>query len=238
MASPVLPLSLLLLFAILSNTFADPVPLQDTCVADLSSGVTINGFVCKPSNKVTADDFFFDGLKNPGRITSPLGTAVTPAFVLSIPGLNTLGASQARVDFAPGGSNPPHIHPRATEMIYILEGELEVGFITTANVLITRTITLGETFVFPKGLVHFQINNGVKNAAMLVSFNSQLPGIQSIAFTLFTASPPVQTMCWLRRFKLGLRRLIILSRDLLRPPIMSFRDLLRSPDNVNWVTYF
>ncbi|KAF6146282.1 hypothetical protein GIB67_030297 [Kingdonia uniflora] len=203
MASPVLPLSLLLLFAILSNTFADPVPLQDTCVADLSSGVTINGFVCKPSNKVTADDFFFDGLKNPGRITSPLGTAVTPAFVLSIPGLNTLGASQARVDFAPGGSNPPHIHPRATEMIYILEGELEVGFITTANVLITRTITLGETFVFPKGLVHFQINNGVKNAAMLVSFNSQLPGIQSIAFTLFTASPPVPDNVLAKAFQIG-----------------------------------
>ncbi|KAF6149351.1 hypothetical protein GIB67_016889 [Kingdonia uniflora] len=203
MATPAVPLSLLLLFAILSNTFADPDLLQDTCVADLSSGVTINGFVCKPSNNVTANDFFFDGLKNPGQIISPLGSVVTPANVLNITGLNTLGVSLARVDFAPGGVNPPHTHPRATEIIFVLEGELEVGFITTANVLISRTIMVGEVFTFPKGLVHFQINNGAGNAAILAALNSQLPGTQAIAVTLFAASPPVPDNVLAKAFQIG-----------------------------------
>ncbi|KAF6157332.1 hypothetical protein GIB67_004270 [Kingdonia uniflora] len=203
MTSPAVPLSLLLLFAILSNTFADPDPLQDTCVADLSSGVTINGFVCKPSNNVSANDFFFDGLKNPGLINNSLGSLVTAANVLKIPGLNTLGVSLARVDYAPGGVNPPHTHPRATEIVFVLEGELEVGFITTANILITRTIMVGEVFTFPKGLVHFQINNGVGNASVLAAFNSQLPGTQAIALTLFAASPPVPDNVLAKAFQIG-----------------------------------
>ncbi|KAF6156195.1 hypothetical protein GIB67_001147 [Kingdonia uniflora] len=178
MTSPAVPLSLLLLFAILSNTFADPDPLQDTCVADLSSGVTINGFVCKPSNNVSANDFFFDGLKNPGLINNSLGSLVTAANVLKIPGLNTLGVSLARVDYAPGGVNPPHTHPRATEIVFVLEGELE-------------------------GLVHFQINNGVGNASVLAAFNSQLPGTQAIALTLFAASPPVPDNVLAKAFQIG-----------------------------------
>ncbi|KAF6158714.1 hypothetical protein GIB67_040228 [Kingdonia uniflora] len=169
----------------------------------MKKGVTINGFVCKPSNNVTANDFFFDGLKNPGQIISPLGSVVTPANVLNITGLNTLGVSLARVDFAPGGVNQPHTHPRATEIIFVLEGELEVGFITTANVLISKTIMVGEVFTFPKGLVHFQINNGAGNAAILAALNSQLPGTQAIAVTLFAASPPVPDNVLAKAFQIG-----------------------------------
>ncbi|KAF6149354.1 hypothetical protein GIB67_016892 [Kingdonia uniflora] len=203
MASPAVPFFLLLLFAILSNTFADPDLLQDTCVADLSSGVTINGFVCKPSNNVSANDFFFNGLKNPGFVNNSLGSLVTAANVLMIPGLNTLGVSLARVDYAPGGVNPPHTHPRATEIVFVLKGKLDVGFITTANVLISRTIKVGEVFTFPKGLVHFQKNNGVGNAAVIAAFNSQLPGTQTIAATLFAACPPVPNNVLAKAFQIG-----------------------------------
>ncbi|KAF6164406.1 hypothetical protein GIB67_025232 [Kingdonia uniflora] len=203
MASLAVPLSILLLFAILSNTFADPDPLQDTCVADLSSSVTINGFVCKPSNNVSANDFFFDGLKNPGLVNNSLGSLVTRANVLMLPGLNTLGVSLARVDFAPGGVNPPHTHPRASEIIFVLKGKLDVGFITTANVLISRTIKVGEVFTFPRGLVHYQINKGAGNAAVIAALNSQLPGIQFIAETLFAASPPVPDKVLAKAFQIG-----------------------------------
>lgn len=116
---------------------------------------------------------------------------VTPANVEKYPGLNTLGVSAARIDFAPGGLNPPHTHPRATEIIFVLYGELDVAFITTANVLVPKTIKPGELFVFPKGLVHFQKNNGYVPAAVISAFNSQLPGTQAIAATLFTATPTV-----------------------------------------------
>ncbi|KAK6121060.1 hypothetical protein DH2020_045198 [Rehmannia glutinosa] len=141
-----------------SRVSADPDLLQDLCVADLTSAAKVNGFTCK--SNVTAEDFFFAGLANPGATNTTAGSIVTGANVEKIPGLNTLGVSLSRIDYAAGGLNPPHTHPRATEIVFVLEGELDVGFVTTANVLISRSIKKGEIFVFPKGLVHFQKNNG------------------------------------------------------------------------------
>ncbi|GAB2283136.1 hypothetical protein Dimus_017666 [Dionaea muscipula] len=182
----------------------DPDPLQDLCVADLTSGTKVNGYLCKNAANVTADDFFFAGIAKPGSATNTTyGSLVTGANVEKIPGLNTLGVSLSRIDYAPGGLNPPHTHPRATEIVFVLYGELDVGFITTANVLISKHITAGENFVFPRGLVHFQKNNGDKPAAAIAAFNSQLPGTQSIALTLFASSPPVPDNVLTKAFQIG-----------------------------------
>ncbi|KAK4339801.1 hypothetical protein RND71_041263 [Anisodus tanguticus] len=167
----------------------DPDMLQDICVADLNSTIKVNGFPCK--TMFTGADFSSMVISTPGVITNTFGSMVTGANVQSIPGLNTLGVSMARVDYAPGGINPPHVHPRATEIIYVLYGALDVGFITTANVLVSKSIVQGEVYVFPRGLVHFQKNNGRVPAAVIAGLNSQLPGAQSIAPTLFAATPPV-----------------------------------------------
>ncbi|KAF5175458.1 Germin-like protein [Thalictrum thalictroides] len=192
------------LFATIYGTLAsDPDMLQDICVADLSSGIKINGFGCKELSNVTAADFFFDGLAKPGSTNNTMGSVVTAANVQKIPGLNTLGVSLARIDYAPHGLNPPHIHPRATEVVFVLKGQLEVGFITTSNTVISKTIKEGEIFVFPKGLVHFQLNNGTVPAAVLAAFNSQLPGTQSLAATLFAASPAVPDDVLTKTFQIG-----------------------------------
>ncbi|XP_051134206.1 germin-like protein subfamily 2 member 1 [Andrographis paniculata] len=167
----------------------DPDPLQDICVADFSSAITVNGYPCK--SNVTADDFFFAGISTAGPTNNSVGSLVTGANVQKFPGLNTLGVSLARIDFAPGGVNPPHTHPRATEVIFVLEGALDVGFITTANAAVLRSIKQGEVFVFPKALIHFQINRGDSPAAVISAFNSQLPGTQSIPTALFGAAPPL-----------------------------------------------
>ncbi|RRT57883.1 hypothetical protein B296_00040972 [Ensete ventricosum] len=203
--------SLLTFFSLLvaSALAADPDMLQDICVADLDSATTaaveVNGFACKPAAEVTEADFFFQGLAKPGATNTTMGSLVTAANVEKIPGLNTLGVSMSRVDYAPGGLNPPHTHPRATEIVFVLDGTLDVGFITTANKLITKTITKGDVFVFPRGLVHFQKNNGDVPAAALAAFNSQLPGTQSIAATLFAATPPVPDIVLSKAFQIGTR---------------------------------
>ncbi|RWR94453.1 germin-like protein 2 precursor [Cinnamomum micranthum f. kanehirae] len=198
------PLTLLFLLVLAYGTnAADPDMLQDICVADTKSAPKVNGFICKEASKVNATDFFFDGLAKPGATNNTMGSLVTTANVEKIPGLNTLGVSMARIDYAPGGLNPPHTHPRATEIVFVLEGELEVGFITTANALFSKTIKKGEIFVFPRGLVHFQQNNGKVPAAVIAAFNSQLPGTQSIAVTLFTASPPVPDNVLTKAFQIG-----------------------------------
>ncbi|KAG2240840.1 hypothetical protein Bca52824_097051, partial [Brassica carinata] len=35
----------------------DPDTLQDLCVADRTSGIKVNGFICKPESNITASDF-------------------------------------------------------------------------------------------------------------------------------------------------------------------------------------
>ncbi|CAM0907710.1 unnamed protein product [Alopecurus aequalis] len=174
----------------------DPDMLQDFCVADyksLQGPMRLNGFPCKRPESVMPNDFFSDVLSLPGNTGNPVGSAVTAANVEKLPGLNTLGVSMSRVDYAPWGVNPPHTHPRATETIYVLEGSLDVGFVTTAGKLFARTVGKGEMYVFPRGLVHYQKNSGGAPAVAISAFNSQLPGTQSLAETMFGASPPVPT---------------------------------------------
>ncbi|KAJ8772162.1 hypothetical protein K2173_027339 [Erythroxylum novogranatense] len=159
---------------------ADPDLLQDFCVADFNASISVNGFPCKPADEVNSDDFFFDGLSKEGNTSNMFGWSVTAANVLAFPGLNTLGISMNRVDFAPGGLNPPHSHPRASETGVVIKGKLLVGFVTTSNM-----------FVVPRGLVHFQINVGKGKALLFTAFNSQLPGSAVAATTLFASKPSI-----------------------------------------------
>ncbi|GAY64174.1 hypothetical protein CUMW_231550 [Citrus unshiu] len=48
--------------------------------------------------------------------------------MLSNSGLNTLGVISIRIDYAPNGQSPPHIHPRASEILLVLEGTLYAWF--------------------------------------------------------------------------------------------------------------
>ncbi|MBA0736232.1 hypothetical protein Gogos_009801 [Gossypium gossypioides] len=154
------PFVFVVLFSMVAS---DPDLLQDLCVANKAAGIKVNGFPCKDEANVTEADFFYSGLANPGVINNSVGSVATGANVEKISGLNTLGVSLARIDYAPGGLNPPHTHPRATE---------------------TK-------------------NNGDKSASVIAGFNSQLPGTQSIAATLFTSTPAVPDNVLTKTFQIG-----------------------------------
>ncbi|KAL9375245.1 hypothetical protein Peur_032124 [Populus x canadensis] len=175
----------------------------DFCVADLKAPLSVNGFPCKPEAKVTSDDFFFDGLSKEGNTTNIFGWSVTAANVLAFPGLNSLGISMNRVDFAPGGLNPPHSHPRATETGVVIEGKLLVGFVTTSNVFHSKVLTVGQMFVVPRGLVHFQLNVGEGKALLFTAFNSHLPGSAVVPTTLFASRPSIPDDVLTKAFQVG-----------------------------------
>ncbi|KAH9784262.1 Germin-like protein subfamily 1 member 14 [Citrus sinensis] len=154
----------------------------------------VNGKFCKDPKLAKAEDFFLSGLDKPGNTENRLGFNVTNANVEQIPGLNTLGTSAVRIDYAPYGQNPPHTHPRATEILVVLEGTLYVGFVTSNqlnNTLIAKVLNKGDVFVFPIGLIHFQVNIGNKSAVAFAGFSSQFPGVITIADTVFGANPPI-----------------------------------------------
>ncbi len=154
---------------------SDADPEQDFCVADLASATLVNGLVCKSPAAVTANDFVFHGLAISGNTKNAAGS----------PGLNTLGISMARLDFAQGGLVPPHTHPRATEILFVVEGSLLVGFVSTNNQLFATTVNKGDVFVFPRGLLHFELNVGKGQATAIAALNSQNPGVQAQAAALF-----------------------------------------------------
>ncbi|KAJ4760564.1 Germin-like protein [Rhynchospora pubera] len=189
------PLRSLLLLSLAAFLFtscrADPDPLQDFCVADFQTGITIDGFPCKPASNVVSDDFFFGGLAVAGNTNNMFGSNITAGNVQSFPGLNTLGLSINRGDFAPGGVNPLHSHPRASEIVFVVKGELLVGFISTANVFYSKVLKAGESFIIPRGLVHFQYNTGKENAVAITAFDSQLPGVVLAPLTLFGSKPAI-----------------------------------------------
>jgi quercetin dioxygenase-like cupin family protein len=147
--------------------------------------VLVNGKCYKDPKLVTPEDFFFTVKEE--NISSPLGSQVTLPTVSEILGLNTLGISVARIDFAPKGLNPPHAHPRAAEILIVLEGTLNVGFVTSnpKNRLITKVLNKGDVFVFPIGLIHFQHNVGDGNAAAISGLNSHNSRVITIVKEVF-----------------------------------------------------
>ncbi|XP_055960963.1 germin-like protein subfamily 1 member 13 [Mercurialis annua] len=155
-------------FFLLASAFSfalasDPSPLQDFCVAvdEPKNAVFVNGKFCKNPAQVVAEDFFFPGLNIPRDTSNKNGVNVTLLNVDQIAGLNTLGISLARLDYAPnGGLNPPHTHPRATEILVVMQGTLYVGFVTSnPNRLISKVLYPGDVLNLAKTdliLIHLQ----------------------------------------------------------------------------------
>ncbi|XP_024530720.1 germin-like protein subfamily 1 member 16 [Selaginella moellendorffii] len=195
---------------------SDEDALQDFCVRDTNSNTNVNGFICKPAAATLASDFKFQGLRNPGNTNNKLGSMVTNANVGEFPGINTLGVSFARIDYAPYGVNPPHVHPRGTELLFVQQGTLYVGFVsTTNNTLFAQTLHPGDLFVFPRGLVHFQLNLGKTPAVALAGFNSQNPGVTQVAKAVFASNPPIYDAVIERAFQIN-PKLIQQLRDLIK----------------------
>ncbi|GAU20594.1 hypothetical protein TSUD_297670 [Trifolium subterraneum] len=138
--------------------------------------------------------------------SNPLGSTVTAVTVNELLGLNTLGISLARIDFAPKGLNPPHFHPRASEILVVLEGTLYVGFVASNqnnNRLFTAVLNKGDVFVFPIGQIHFQLNVGYDDAVAIAGLRSQNPGVTTIANAVFGSNPPISPEVLIKAFQVG-----------------------------------
>lgn len=161
--------------------------LQDTCPASPPEQQTvfINGLPCKNPATVTASDFKSTKLNQPGNIDNFDRSFTAIVSASEFPGLNTLGLAIARTDLDVDGLVMPHSHPRASEILYVSKGVLIAGFIDTQNQLFQRTLSEGDVFVFPRGLLHYCLNSGFETATAFSVLNSQNPGLVSIADAMF-----------------------------------------------------
>ncbi|KAM0961809.1 hypothetical protein ACFX2I_021020 [Malus domestica] len=191
-------LQLFLNLALFGRAKSDPDPLQDYCVADPETPQTfsLNGAPCIDPNLAISSHFTTSVLSKPGD-TKANGFNVTLTNPFNLPGLNTLGLTMARIDIDANGIVPPHLHPRASEVTICLTGFLLVGFVDTSNRVFTQQLRPGESFVFPKGLVHFLYNyDSEEPAVALAGLGSQNPGAQIVSMASFTSEPsnPVEIL--------------------------------------------
>ncbi|SPT16020.1 unnamed protein product [Triticum aestivum] len=172
---------------------------QDFCVADLACPDTPAGYPCKKG--VGPGDFYYHGLATAGNTNNLIKAAVTPAFVGQFPGVNGLGISAARLDIAVGGVVRLHTHPAASELLFVTEGTILAGFISSSsNTVYTKTLYKGDIMVFPQGLLHYQYNGGSSPAVALVAFSGPNPGLQITDYALFANNLPsavVETVTFL-----------------------------------------
>ncbi|CAA7055506.1 unnamed protein product [Microthlaspi erraticum] len=161
----------------------------------------VNGKFCKDPTLATAEDFYFTVLNQRKETNNPFGFNVTFGNVDNVPGLNTLGLSFARADVGVNGQVPPHYHPRASEILGVSEGTLLAGFVSDQR-LFTKTLNVGDVFVFPQGVIHFVVNIGEVPAVAFASLNSQNPGTIFIADTVFGSNPSINPKFLAKAFQL------------------------------------
>ncbi|KAH9330610.1 hypothetical protein KI387_002718 [Taxus chinensis] len=94
----------------------------------------------------------------------------------------------AYVSFEMGANSvvPLHYHPRGSELHLVLQGSVTVGIVDSTNKLFIQTLQAADMFVFPKGMVYFQINEDTYKPALAMSaLSSSNPGIVMLPPTLF-----------------------------------------------------
>ncbi|KAG6549365.1 hypothetical protein Mapa_009083 [Marchantia paleacea] len=153
---------------------ADPEAITDFVVPAGVNASTLDG------------SFFTSTLLRDVKLIEGTAATVTPVNVKVFPALEGLGVSFAMFQFPPQTINSLHIHPRASEILFVVEGSLDVGIIDSTNKMFHQRLLKGDLFVFPKGLVHFQINTDKhQKATALGGFSSSNPGLIRLAPNLF-----------------------------------------------------
>ncbi|KAL4182614.1 hypothetical protein AMTRI_Chr11g151080 [Amborella trichopoda] len=97
----------------------------------------------------------------------PQDSYLADANFFTFTGMRSLMNAPARHHLS--SIKPPHTHPRSAELLFMVQGSLEVGLVDTTDELYSQTLQTGDMFVFPKGLVHYQYNTDAKNMVVAIS---------------------------------------------------------------------
>lgn len=136
-------------------------------------------------------DWLFDFTSGLGT-TRNAGGNMTAANVANFPALFANGMAMTIAQMEPCGMNTPHTHPRATEILYLVSGEMEAGFIEENGArFVKNTLTAGQGTVFPHGSIHYQVNTGCEPVLFVAALNDDDPGTTQIAQRFFGLPPGV-----------------------------------------------
>jgi len=136
-------------------------------------------------------DWLFDYNAGVGTVVSAGGN-LTLANVANFPALFANNIAMAIGQMAPCGMNTPHTHPRATEFLFLVNGQMEVGFIEENGArFVINDLTPGQGTIFPQGSIHYQINLGCEPLTFVAALNDEDPGASQVAQRFFGLPPDV-----------------------------------------------
>lgn len=151
----------------------------------------LSDFVVPPvldPSTITRQFFTFTGFRNlkKANLTGKTTAVIMKATKKEFPALDGQSVSVAKILYPPSGINPPHVHPRSAELLMVLKGTLEVGLVNSTNRLFVQTLRAPDLFIFPKGLVHYQVNVDSERPAVAVGmFGSASAGTVALPSALF-----------------------------------------------------
>ncbi|KAI8939039.1 hypothetical protein NX059_004877 [Plenodomus lindquistii] len=114
--------------------------------------------------------------------------AVITADAATFPAVTGLGISIALLKLAPCGMLPPHLHPRATNLVTAITGNTTSWMIGENGVKTHKVdLTPMRMTIFPQGSLHVMQNNDCEPALLVSALNSDdsgtlniLPGLWSV----------------------------------------------------------
>jgi len=153
--------------------------------AIVSKLLTANTQVTKVADITPDSQYVFDFMK--GSRGSAQGGFAVAANSATFPALLTGNGAMTVGVLGPCGANPPHTHPRATELQILVEGgPIFTEFIMENGALpVKNNVSVGMATIFPKGSIHLQQNMGCEPAVFVASFDDVDPGTSLIAQNFF-----------------------------------------------------
>ena len=146
--------------------------------------VTARLFECQTRLKLrqqfNASSFVYDLAGSTPTVGA--GGQVKSVGVDQMPALSGEGLTYFLFTLKPCGIILPHVHPRASELVYAISAaSLQIGFIEeNGGRTLVNNITTGMTTIIPTGLMHFEQNVGCQNATFISALNNEDPGASTI----------------------------------------------------------
>lgn len=136
--------------------------------------------------KFNASDFVYN-LDSASAVLTNGGGSIRPLLVDQMPALAGQKISMVLFELLPCGIIIPEVHPRATEMIYVIQGaNLQVGFAEeNGGRFLINVLQQGQVTFFPQGLIHFQQNLGCSKVKYIAGLNNEDPGVLSMSTQTF-----------------------------------------------------
>ncbi|KOM57364.1 hypothetical protein LR48_Vigan11g039700 [Vigna angularis] len=99
-------------------------------------------------------------------------------------GMNGLGVSTAWLAIEKGGSIPMHTHSGATELLILVEGQINAGFMIPFA-FYTKALKPEDVMVFLQERRHSQVNSRSEKVIAFLAFSSANPEAQLLDLLLF-----------------------------------------------------